>query len=116
MSISLPPVLAIIATILLPNEAMWCCVGTGMEDHGKYGRFVWTHDKGVKAEDDALYVNLFVASELNWKDRKMVIRQQTAFPYAETSVVEVAKGKGTFILKVRKPSWCENFTSEGCWF
>lgn len=99
-----------------PNEAMWCCVGTGMEDHGKYGQFVWTHDKGVKEEDDALYVNLFVASELNWKDRKMVIRQQTAFPYAETSVVEVAKGKGTFILKVRKPSWCENFTVKGVGF
>lgn len=99
-----------------PNEAMWCCVGTGMEDHGKYGQFVWTHDKGVKAEDGALYVNLFVASELNWKDRKMVIRQQTAFPYAETSVVEVAKGKGTFILKVRKPSWCENFTVKGVGF
>lgn len=99
-----------------PNEAMWCCVGTGMEDHGKYGQFVWTHDKGVKVEDDALYVNLFVASELNWKDRKMVIRQQTAFPYAETSVVEVAKGKGTFILKVRKPSWCENFTVKGVGF
>lgn len=99
-----------------PNEAMWCCVGTGMEDHGKYGQFVWTHDKGVKAEDDALYVNLFVASELNWKDRKMVIRQQTAFPYAETSVVEVAKGKGTFILKVRKPSWCENSTVKGVGF
>lgn len=99
-----------------PNEAMWCCVGTGMEDHGKYGQFVWTHDKGVKAEDDALYVNLFVACELNWKDRKMVIRQQTAFPYAETSVVEVAKGKGTFILKVRKPSWCENFTVKGVGF
>lgn len=99
-----------------PNEAMWCCVGTGMEDHGKYGQFVWTHEKGVKAEDDALYVNLFVASELNWKDRKMVIRQQTAFPYAESSVVEVAKGKGTFILKVRKPSWCENFTMKGVGF
>lgn len=99
-----------------PNKAMWCCVGTGMENHGKYGQFVWTHDKGVKAEDDALYVNLFVASELNWKNRKMVIRQQTAFPYAESSVVEVAKGKGTFILKVRKPSWCENFTVKGVGF
>ena len=99
-----------------PNKAMWCCVGTGMEDHGKYGQFVWTHDKGMKAENDALYVNLFVASELNWKDRKMVIRQQTAFPYAETSVVEVAKGKGTFILKVRKPSWCDDFTVKGVGF
>ena len=99
-----------------PNEAMWCCVGTGMEDHGKYGQFVWTHDKGVKAEDDALYVNLFVASELNWKERKMVLRQQTAFPYAETSNIEVTKGKGVFTLKIRKPLWCDNFTVKGVGF
>ena len=99
-----------------PNKAMWCCVGTGMEDHGKYGQFIWTHDKGMKTEDDALYVNLFVASELNWKERKMVLRQQTAFPYAETSNIEVTKGKGVFILKIRKPLWCDNFTVKGVGF
>ena len=43
---------------------MWCCVGTGMENHSKYGQFIYTH------VDDALYVNLFVASELNWKDKQ----------------------------------------------
>ena len=99
-----------------PNKAMWCCVGTGMEDHGKYGQFIWTHDKGMKTEDDALYVNLFVASELNWKERKMVLRQQTAFPYAETSTIEVTKGKGVFTLKIRKPLWCDNFTVKGVGF
>ena len=99
-----------------PNKAMWCCVGTGMEDHGKYGQFIWTHDKGMKTEDDALYVNLFVASELNWKERKMMLRQQTAFPYAETSNIEVTKGKGVFTLKIRKPLWCDNFTVMGIGF
>ena len=99
-----------------PNKAMWCCVGTGMEDHGKYGQFIWTHDKGMKTEDDALYVNLFVASELNWKERKMVLRQQTAFPYAETSNIKVTKGKGVFTLKIRKPLWCDNFTVKGVGF
>lgn len=99
-----------------PNKAMWCCVGTGMEDHGKYGQFIWTHDKGMKTEDDALYVNLFVASELNWKERKMMLRQQTAFPYAETSNIEVTKGKGVFTLKIRKTLWCDNFTVMGIGF
>lgn len=99
-----------------PNMAMWCCVGTGMEDHGKYGQFVWTRAKGARPEDDALYVNLFVASELNWKERKMVIRQQTAFPYGETSVIEIARGKGVFTLKVRKPSWCDGFSVRGVGF
>ena len=82
-----------------PGEAMWCCVGTGMENHGKYGQFIYIHD------DNSLYVNLFVASELNWKERRVVLRQETAFPYGETSRIVVAKGKGQFELKVRKPSW-----------
>ena len=66
---SLQPVLAAIyRNYSAANEAMWCCGGTGMEDHGKYGQCVWTHDKGVKAEDDALYVNLPRLPELNWKE------------------------------------------------
>ena len=81
-----------------PEEAMWCCVGTGMENHGKYGQFIYTH------ADGDLYVNLFVASELNWKDRGIVVRQETAFPYGETSRI-VVEGKGQFAMKIRRPSW-----------
>lgn len=46
-----------------PNSAMWCCVGTGMENHGKYGEFIYTH------QGDSLWVNLFVASKLNWEEK-----------------------------------------------
>ena len=82
-----------------PNEAMWCCVGTGMENHGKYGQFIYTH------VGDALYVNLFVASELNWKEKGLTLRQETAFPYAETSKITITSGKGQFPLLVRYPGW-----------
>ena len=82
-----------------PNEAMWCCVGTGMENHGKYGQFVYTH------VGNALFVNLFVASELNWKEKGIVVRQETQFPYAETSRITIAQGKGQFPLLVRYPGW-----------
>ena len=82
-----------------PNEAMWCCVGTGMENHGKYGQFVYTH-KG-----DNLFVNLFVSTELNWKERGIVVRQETQFPYAETSKITIAQGKGQFTLQLRYPGW-----------
>ncbi len=82
-----------------PNEAMWCCVGTGMENHGKYGQFIYTH-KG-----NALYVNLYAASELNWRTRGMKIRQETDFPYGETSKITIAAGKGNFTLLVRYPEW-----------
>ncbi len=82
-----------------PNEAMWCCVGTGMENHGKYGQFIYTH------RGDALFVNLFVGSELNWREKGVVLRQETGFPYAETSRITVAQGKGRFALQIRYPGW-----------
>ena len=90
-----------------PNEAMWCCVGTGMENHGKYGQFIYTH------VGDALYVNLFVSSELNWKEKGITLKQETGFPYTETSRITILKapspsgraGGGAFPLLVRYPGW-----------
>ena len=85
-----------------PNEAMWCCVGTGMENHGKYGQFVYTHHA------NALYVNLFVASELNWKEKGLKLRQETQFPYAETSRVTITQSPNTkqpIPIMVRYPGW-----------
>ena len=82
-----------------PNEAMWGCVGTGMENHGKYGQFIYTH------AGDALFVNLYAASQLDWKERGITLRQETAFPYSENSTITIAEGKGTFNLMVRYPGW-----------
>ena len=82
-----------------PNEAMWCCVGTGMENHGKYGQFIYTH------VGNALYVNLFVASELNWREKGLTLHQETEFPYAETSRITITNGKGQFPILVRYPGW-----------
>ena len=82
-----------------PNEAMWCCVGTGMENHGKYGQFIYTH------RGSALYVNLYVASELNWREKGVTLRQETAFPYGETSRITITGGKASFPLLVRYPGW-----------
>lgn len=92
----------------VPNEAMWCCVGTGMENHGKYNQFIYTH------KDNSLYVNLFAASELIWKEQGMVLRQETNFPYSESSKITILKGKKKFTLKVRKPAWCNDFTVNVC--
>ena len=87
-----------------PNEAMWCCVGTGMENHGKYNQFIYTHS------DDSLFVNLFIASELNWKDKKLSIRQETHFPYEEQTKLTVTKGSSPFKLMLRYPGWINKDT------
>ena len=54
---------------------------------------------------NALYVNLYVASELNWRDKGVVLRQDTKFPYDETSRITITQGKGEFPLLVRYPGW-----------
>jgi DUF1680 family protein len=82
-----------------PNEAMWCCVGTGMENHGKYNQFIYTHSK------DTLFLNLFIASELNWKEKGVKIKQETAFPYEEQTKLTVTEGSSNFKLMVRYPAW-----------
>ena len=83
-----------------PNEAMWCCVGTGMENHGKYGEFIYTHT------GDSLYLNLFVASELNWKEKGVTIEQETNFPDADSSKLIIkTDSPQTFTLMVRYPGW-----------
>ena len=80
------------------NAAMWCCVGSGMENPAKYSQFIYTKD------GDDLYVNLFAASLLNWKDKKVTIKQETAFPKGESAKFTIT-GSGSFDMKIRHPYW-----------
>ncbi|PYQ20564.1 MAG: hypothetical protein DMF81_18255 [Acidobacteria bacterium] len=61
-----------------PDASFWCCVGTGMENHAKYADTIYSRG------DDSLYVNLFIPSELNWRERGLVVRQETRFPEDDT--------------------------------
>lgn len=79
------------------NKGMWCCVGTGMENHSKYGHFIYTRD-GNKT----LYVNLFTASKLQSDD--FVVTQETAYPYEQQSKLSIGKA-GSYTVAIRKPQW-----------
>src|SRR5690606_30493587 len=85
-----------------PNNAMWCCVGSGMENHGKYNQFIYTH------QGDSLFLNLFVASELSWKNKGVTIRQETTFPYEEQTQLKITEGSSRFTLMIRYPSWVKD--------
>lgn len=90
-----------------PNSAMWCCVGTGMENHGKYAQFIYTHS------GDNLDVNLFIPSKLDWKEKGVTLTQATAFPDSEDSRITVNtanKKDRKFNLRIRRPQWTENMT------
>lgn len=80
-----------------PNAGMWCCVGTGMENHSKYGHFIYTHD-GKKT----LFVNLFTPSKLVSKN--FVVTQETQFPYSNTVTLTIGKS-GRYTIALRHPSW-----------
>lgn len=84
-----------------PQTSFWCCVGSGMENHARYGEMIYGH-KGKN-----LYVNLFIPSTLDWNGT--MIEQQTAFPEEEgaTLVVSPEKGKKAFAMHVRIPEWAD---------
>lgn len=83
-----------------PQEGFWCCVGSGLENHGKYGELIYAHDKG------ALYVNLFMPSALTWKEKGLTLTQQTRFPFETTSAIKIQlKQPAAFPIHLRMPSW-----------
>lgn len=87
-----------------PNTSMWCCVGSGIENHTKYGELIYSHS----AND--IFVNLFIPSTLNWKEKGIQIEQNTDFPYKNVSELTLKLVKSQiFALNIRQPKWAENF-------
>lgn len=82
------------------SESFWCCVGTGMENHGKYGELIYMH------KNNSLYVNLFIPSVLNWTKKGLKLVQQNKFPDEEgtTLSLDILSPK-KFSLFLRKPYW-----------
>ena len=85
-----------------PQTSMWCCVGSGMENHARYGEYIYASD----AKGEALYVNLFIPSTVKWNDCK--IEQRTRFPEEEGTSFIIREGKKQkFRMLIRIPSWAE---------
>jgi len=82
------------------DESFWCCVGTGMENHGKYGELIYTQ------KSNNIYVNLFIPSVLNWKKNGIKLTQQNKFPDEEQTALTVnVSAPKHFTMFVRKPYW-----------
>lgn len=88
-----------------PENSFWCCTGTGMENHAKYGETIYYHD------DTSLYVNLFIASELTWDEKGLTLQQETSFPDSDTTHLTIhVKQPTRLALKIRYPSWASGFS------
>ena len=89
-----------------PETSMWCCVGSGLENHTKYGEFIYAH------QQDTLYVNLFIPSQLTWKEQGITLTQETRFPDDGKVTLRIDKAaKKKLTLMIRIPEWAGN--SEG---
>lgn len=85
-----------------PQTSMWCCVGSGIESHAKYGEMIYAHI------DNDLYVNLFIPSALNWKEKNIEVIQENKFPDKQQTEITVnPKDKREFTIYIRYPSWIE---------
>jgi len=83
-----------------PETSFWCCVGSGLENHAKYNELIYAH------RGNELYLNLFIPSSLNWKEKGLSFEQQTQFPESEKTTFIMTGGKASrFTLNVRYPVW-----------
>jgi DUF1680 family protein len=80
------------------DQGMWCCVGSGIESHAKYGEFIYARDR------DALFVNLFIPSTLQWREKGVQITQANSFPDQAGTRITV-DGNASFTMKIRHPAW-----------
>lgn len=91
-----------------PHTSMWCCVGSGLENHTKYGEMIYAR------QDDNLLVNLFIPSRLEWKERDAVISLQTNYPNDGRVRITIEKPgkKPRFDIRVRIPAWAKQSPDE----
>ena len=89
-------------TYSTPHDSFWCCVGSGMENHARYGDTIYFHN------DHALYVNLFIPSQLTWRDKGLGLRQETQFPDNNlTRLTFQCRQPVKLALAIRWPAWAQ---------
>lgn len=89
-----------------PFDSFWCCTGTGIENHAKYGDSIYFRGMADSPQENSIYVNLFIASALNWKEKGITLRQITSFPEVGKTRLEItANSSKKFALHIRHPAW-----------
>jgi DUF1680 family protein len=89
-----------------PFDSFWCCTGTGIENHAKYGDSIYFRGIPGGPQQNSLYVNLFIASTLEWKEKGVTLRQVTSFPETGKTRLEInTASPQKFALHIRHPGW-----------
>jgi len=85
-----------------PFDSFWCCTGSGMENHAKYGESIYWRD------DESLYVNLFIPSVLTDARRGFRVRMETDFPFTDKVKLKISCENPTRLaVNIRYPRWAD---------
>lgn len=83
------------------EESFTCCVGSGMENHVKYGESIY-----FKGADGSLYVNLFIPSALTWAEKGLRLTMTSNLPASSQVSLSIQADKAvTLPIRIRKPGW-----------
>lgn len=83
-----------------PEYSYVCCSGTGIESFGKFGDNIYFHNT------NSLFVNLFISSKVEWKEKNVTLTQKTNFPDEQKTLINVStKQPQEFVLNLRVPYW-----------
>ena len=79
-----------------------CCMGSGFENHSKYGGAIYSHG----SDDRSLFVNLYIPSVLTWKEKGLKVRLETVYPENGRVTLKVVEGeRQPLALNLRYPVW-----------
>ena len=86
-----------------PFDSFWCCNGTGAEEFSKLTDSIYFHDDG------SIFVNLYIASDVNWPEKGIRLTQQTSFPEEQGTTITISAAKPVDVdLKLRVPYWAKS--------
>jgi len=84
------------------NNSEWCCTGSGIENHAKYGESIYWHDA------EGLFVDLFIPSELTWREKSLTVHQETRYPEDDAVRLTLAcRQPVSLALRLRYPGWAQ---------
>jgi DUF1680 family protein len=86
-----------------PLDAFWCCTGTGSEEYAKLTDTIYFHN------EDSLYVNQYIGSQLEWPEKRLRLKQETSFPEQQGTVITItADSPAQLAINLRIPYWVQN--------
>ncbi len=87
-----------------PEDSFWCCVGSGMESHAKHAESIYW------GTERALLINLYIPSELDWREQGIGLKLNTDMPFGGNSTITINRAPGkSRAIALRIPDWARSY-------